>query len=277
MKVEELLNEGPLDYLQGVGQHVGGKIRDKLAQKGKQIMDPIYKAHAAGQKHSARMDAIKQSKQEEIAKQKQEQSNAQAIEQAKAAIPGLIQAIAKNMSAATRIMKELDKLPTNEGLFDYLRGAAGATKGAAQRTGRRVQTAAGQVGGAIKGAAQDVGSSVKRGVRNVHTQGQRTSLNSEMDRINNQLPMLGQKLAAASIKAGLTKNDVIKMINQQYGNPNNRSQPTSFSTAIIKLYVQQLNAQQPPQPQQAPPTQQAQPPRRELSLEPMNGEGTPRR
>ncbi|RWZ87211.1 MAG: hypothetical protein EO766_11820 [Hydrotalea sp. AMD] len=84
MKVNELLNEGPLDYFRGAGQELGNKIRN--------ISQPFKDIHRAGQVSSMESDITKS-----------------------------VVRLAKTIQKYREVKKQLT--PVQEGVFDYLRGA----------------------------------------------------------------------------------------------------------------------------------------------------------
>ena len=69
MKVEDLfeqqLDEGPLDYIKGIGKHLGKQAVDKFAEKGRQIAKPFIQAHQEGRQASQEGDVRSLTKQKQ--------------------------------------------------------------------------------------------------------------------------------------------------------------------------------------------------------------------
>lgn len=184
MKVEDLFesrtDEGALDYIKGASRYGLERAAAKMAEKGRQMIEPFEKAHAAGKAASQRGD----------------------IARAKAEIPKLIQLLGRNAIELRQLSKQMKAVPTNEGLWDYLRGAGGAAGGAAKR-----------VGGAIKGAAQQVGGAVKGAAQEVHAKGQRSSMAAKIEQLNANQERLGKRLYDISTQLGISPAEMQKLIN----------------------------------------------------------------
>lgn len=84
MKVNEVLTEGPLDYIRGAGQEIGNKVRN--------IAQPFKDIHRAGQTSSMEADITK-----------------------------AVIRLAKTIQRYRAVKKQLT--PVQEGVFDYVRGA----------------------------------------------------------------------------------------------------------------------------------------------------------
>jgi len=230
MKVYELLettqlDEGPWDYAKGLGRHVGGKIASNLAARGEQIMAPIRQAHQAGQQASQQgnIRSLTQNKQQLIQQLVRLTSATQIPPQE------IIKMIFREMGTRVDIANTLKRdfsaaytasqqAPTNEGLFDYLRGAGGAAGGAARRAGQGINRAAGtarqavggaarQIGHAAVGAAGQVGRSAKQAgqvvggaVRDIHQQGQQASIAAEQQRKQQQIQQTIQRIGQIMLK-----------------------------------------------------------------------------
>lgn len=243
MKVDEILNEGPLDYMRGAARYAGDKIAAKMAEKGRQIIEPFEKAHAAGKAASAEADTRR------------------SIAQAKAAIPKLIAKMGANGEEIKRVRDQLKGIPVREGLWDYLRGAGSAAGGAAKKVGSAVGQAGRQVGSAIKGAAQDVGGAVKGAAQQVHQTGQKSSLEGNYRSLTQQQVQLAKQLAQAATTLGISKEAILATINQQLGIKTAGAYWTrsAFVTAFDTQSSQKQASTQ--QPTQSTPTKQRVEPR----------------
>lgn len=200
MKVNELLNEGPLDYLRGLGSHVGQKVAANLADRGRKIMEPIKAAHAAGQAASTQ---------------------------------GEVEKLVKQLGSITLQLHKLQQpAQTNEGVFDYMRGAGGAAKNAIGQAGRSIGRSASQAGAAVGNAArtagnaalgaagqvgrsaQQAGSAIAGAAQNIHQQGQQASLQAQVQKLSGQRSQVLQQLVRLADKVG--PDAVVKVMGRMY-------------------------------------------------------------
>ncbi|MCK9369733.1 hypothetical protein M0R04_07495 [Candidatus Dojkabacteria bacterium] len=135
-KPEDHVSEGAFDYLKGVGQHVGSKIANSMADKGRQILQPIRQAHAAGQQASQQSDirSLTNSKTQLMQRLVQYAGKMGPDNVVKAINQVFAQ---KQINLAKRLKKDFlaaaqQQAPTNEGFYDYVKGAGSAVKGAVQ-------------------------------------------------------------------------------------------------------------------------------------------------
>lgn len=187
MKVDDIFesttNEGVFDYLRGAGKVAKVKARDqldKVAERGRKILEPFRDMHQAGQVASKQADQRK------------------ALEQAQASVPKLIELIGKNAIQLKQITTQLKALPesvVHEGLFDYLRGSTGALGGAAKQVGTAVKTAATQV----------------------HQKGQRSSLVATSNDLKSKQADLVNRLVKVFKQLNVSKEEALKIINKQLG------------------------------------------------------------
>lgn len=130
MKLDDIVTEGPLDYLKGIGSHVAKSAYANLATSGKQIMAPIQKAHEIGKAASFDSDIDKTIKMLiNLVKNPNETSRPTNSTPQQPTQQPTQQARVRSQSPArnnTRIE------PRFEGFMDYLKGAGGTIKGAVQ-------------------------------------------------------------------------------------------------------------------------------------------------
>ncbi len=228
MKVEDLFesrtDEGALDYVRGAARYGAERLGAKMAEKGRQIVEPFEKAHAAGKAASQRGD----------------------IARAKADVPKLIQALGQNAVQLRQLSQQMKAIPTNEGLWDYLRGAGSGAGGAAKR-----------VGGAIKGAAQQVGGAVKGAAQEVHAKGQRSSLAAKIDQLIANQERLGKRLYDISTTLGISPAEMQKMINTTFAD--NQAAAYGARMAFFKNVPQSSQQSAPTTPPPAKPKQRIEP------------------
>lgn len=244
MKVQEILpdqlDEGFGDYAKGALGHFGRDVAQRMAAKGRQIAEPFVKAHEAGRRAS-------QEGSERKARQREFNQNRKAFIRASEQLPGVIAQLGKVSVKLRQVKSQLKTIPTNEGLWDYLRGAAG-TAG----------QSAGKVGGAIKGAAQQVGGAVGGAAKKMHHAGQRSSLTAQQQKLTQQQLQLAQQLVQLAKVRKLSKDQVIQLINKQLGVTT--AAAAGARVAFVTVYNQQNPAsqqsQQPPAPTAPPSGQQ---------------------
>ncbi len=170
----EQTNEGVMDYARGVGQHVGRKVVDTLANKGQQILQPIRQAHAAGQQASHQAD-----------RQRLQQSVGETVQQL-GTLTLDIYRLSQQLHGSNNSRQQ-----TSEGVFDYMKGAGSALTGMTRQ-------AAGHVAGAINRAGQAVAS---KG-REIHQAGQQRSMQGDLDRLISSKEQLMQRLIQLSKRVG---------------------------------------------------------------------------
>lgn len=214
MKVSEIFesrtDEGAMDYVRGVGRHFGDKIKNNLADAGEKILEPFRAAHAAGQQASAAGDERTQAK-----------KASQRAAQFKADLDYTINQLSLVISKIQRPSS------TNEGMWDYMRGAGSAVGQQAQRAGS-----------AVKSAVQNIPGAIQRGAQSIHQQGQASSRTAEQQKLSKTRNQLVQKLIqlASALNPETAEQQIVAAI-RQHGKQNQLSQSlimrtiTAFSTA----------------------------------------------
>lgn len=130
MKLDDIVTEGPLGYLKGVGSHVAKSAYDKLATSGQQIMAPIQKAHNIGKSASLNSDIDKTVKMLiDLVKNPTGSTTSRPQQPAQQPVRRPVQR-ANGRSPSSVRNTRTD--PTFEGFMDYLKGAGGTIKGAVQ-------------------------------------------------------------------------------------------------------------------------------------------------
>lgn len=199
MKVNELfetsLDEGAWDYVTGMAGHIGGKVKTAIGDKLKQAGNNIHQAHQAGQFASQQGDIKSLSAQ-------QQQLIQQLVKLGGTDPISIFKLIDSTMGSKVNLASKMKKdfkqaiqssqSQTNEGIFDYMRGAGGAAGGAVKNVGRSIGGAARQVGR----SAQQVGQAVGGAVSNMHQQGQQASLQANIQKTIQQLGQVMLKLNA---------------------------------------------------------------------------------
>ncbi len=146
-KPEEHVSEGTLDYLRGVGQHVGNKITNTLADKGRQILQPVRQAHAAGQQASQQGDI------KNLTNSKTQLMQRLVQYAGKLGPDNVVKAINQTFPEEQKnLVKRLKKdflaavqqSPVREAFYDYVKGAGSAVKGAVQNIHAQGQQASQQ-------------------------------------------------------------------------------------------------------------------------------------
>jgi hypothetical protein len=170
----EPTNEGALDYLRGMGQHVGGKIANKLADKGRQVLEPFRQAHAAGQHASQQAD-----------RQKFQRQLGQTVQQ--------LGKLTLDIYKLSQQLHGQNNQPqqTSEGVFDYMRGAGSAVGGMAK-----------QAGSNIAGSVNRFGQAAAQKGREIHQAGQQRSLQGQLQQMVSTKDQLMTKLVQMSKRVG---------------------------------------------------------------------------
>ncbi|MGZ8924612.1 MAG: hypothetical protein ACXW2E_01890 [Nitrososphaeraceae archaeon] len=182
-------DEGVFDYVRGAGKYIGKKAYDKVAEKGKQLAEPFYKAHSAGKSSSLAADIKELTNAKTFLIQKLfEIGNEVGHDNVRKAINHQF-ASTKQINLANAIVKEYlaktnVQTQTNEGAWDFLRGAGGAAGGAMKRAGRGIGQSVGhaarQIGDTVAGAAGEVGRNIKQAGQTINAAGQQASIRADL-------------------------------------------------------------------------------------------------
>jgi hypothetical protein len=309
MKVSELfesqVDEGAWDYIKGVGQHFGNNAAQEISARGEKILKPFRDAHQFGKNASARADVQRNLKRgaPERARQAAE-ARANTPEGKREQFIGQFKQVLSQLGPIVQQIKALKaqqprNRQTNEGMWDYMRGAGkamgqsgNAALQSAQRSGKAMGQRAQQAGSAVLRGAQAVPGAIQRGaqvasnsVQGWHEEGKQTNIETQIStlRKNKYNPLINQ-LAQMTVALGPTGIDqMVRNINKYFKNQENGRSTAMIINSRLQSVLKTLQPQSPqpkqsaPQVQQQVPTQQAQkrPPRGSLPAEHQQGRINP--
>lgn len=183
------VEEGLLDYARGAGGYLGTQATKYLNDSRRKIAEPFEKIHAAGKERSRQAEINKKN---------------DIIKQGISELARIIEHRKKLVSQIRELGESVEY--TNEGLWDYFKGASSSA-------GSQVAASAKEFGH----AAKEFGGKLATGVENVHRAGRKESLRSEYERTLRAEARLVSKIADIIVSMGGDKMEIVsKYINGKY-------------------------------------------------------------